>query len=266
MIGNLISENKGSIIFTFVFMILILAAYFAFGKNLQMNNKEGNLFEDARFKVAFDSEGKISAFVNMKHNKLSQLKISDGNPIPEDNSIVIGKQVQINLEKEGKKSKVGDKLSSYFGLNTKIEGILSKREDIIDSLNFVSSNEFEKITGEQNRIFGKTNDEGMNKFFYRSNNKEEIPKINFESGNINEYTTHSINGETYYPIVIGYKEARLMKEERIFSEVGDRIKNFFGRNFIVSGILEESNTTADYLHITQFGEGELIGGQPKMQK
>lgn len=50
-------------------------------------------------------------------------------------------------------------------------------------------------------------------------------------------------------IVIGYDEAIMMKEEKLFSKVGDSVPNFFsGRTVTVSGILQPTNSALDKYH------------------
>jgi hypothetical protein len=50
--------------------------------------------------------------------------------------------------------------------------------------------------------------------------------------------------------VIGYEEAKMMKEEKLFTKVGDEIENFFGLPKVrVVGILAKTNTAIDNYHI-----------------
>ena len=71
------------------------------------------------------------------------------------------------------------------------------------------------------------------------------------------YESHNLDGKAYYPIIIGAKEAKVMREEKIFENTGDPIRNFFGRNFVVAGILEETNTSFDRLYFVPLGESDL---------
>jgi ketosteroid isomerase-like protein len=238
-------------------MIIISIAYLAFDSSGKMvATTDENIFEDAKFKVAYDSNNNIQIFVNAKNNELSKFKVSEGQSIPEADSVVIGNQISANLKKEGKFSKTGNHLNNYFGINTTIEGVISKRDDIVDSLTFVSSEQFGEINGEESAVFSKMKNQ-VPKFFYKLIDDNTSLNLRFREGRISEYTSHNLNGEVYEPLILGYKEAQLMKKEKLFEEPGDRIKNFFGRNFIISGVLEETNSSMDYLHFVPLGEEEL---------
>jgi hypothetical protein len=47
---------------------------------------------------------------------------------------------------------------------------------------------------------------------------------------------------------LGGKEAEMMIKEKMFSNVGDKIEDFFGKPVFIAGILEPTNTTLDMLH------------------
>lgn len=51
-------------------------------------------------------------------------------------------------------------------------------------------------------------------------------------------------------MILGFEEARMMKKEKLFREVGDTIQNFFGMPAIkVVGILQATGTILDHYHI-----------------
>ena len=54
----------------------------------------------------------------------------------------------------------------------------------------------------------------------------------------------------YYPVILGSQEADTMREEKLFSDTGDTIKGFFGKNVVIVGILDETSTGLDWIHIT----------------
>jgi hypothetical protein len=58
-------------------------------------------------------------------------------------------------------------------------------------------------------------------------------------------------------IVIGEMEADMMKDENLFSKIGDKINGLFGIDTSIEGVLAKSNAPLDYLHFaqaTQFGK------------
>lgn len=253
--SSFISENKSSIAFTFIFMIVVSVVYFVFApKDVMATESEEDLFENARFKVAFGIDGDMNIFVNTKNNMLSTFKVAKGNPIPEENSIVIGNN-QVNLlKKQGKFSKADTHLINYFGINVTVEGVLSKRNDMIDDLNFLSSNQFDNVDGELNTVFSK-----MGKLFFTLSLKDsKNSSFKFAQGSISGYNTHNLDGRTYYPIILGYREAKTMKEEKLFSNTGDQLRNFFGKNFIVVGVLKETNTSMDWLYFVPLLKSDIF--------
>ena len=50
-------------------------------------------------------------------------------------------------------------------------------------------------------------------------------------------------------LVLGYNEAKMMRENKLFSRVGDTIPNFFGSSTIkIVGILKPTGTLLDSYH------------------
>lgn len=62
-----------------------------------------------------------------------------------------------------------------------------------------------------------------------------------------------IGGQKYTPIYIGFNEAEVMKGENIFTKEGDTIRDFFGNNVIISGILPKTDTVLDNYYIVYQG-------------
>ncbi|MBI5223923.1 hypothetical protein HY990_05895 [Candidatus Micrarchaeota archaeon] len=250
------SENKGSIIFSLVFMIAISGVYFVLGATSFPISEKKTLgfLEDARYKVAFGVDGTPTVFVNAKNNELSALSVSEGNPIPEEDSIVIGADQQLQLKQENLFYRTGNHLVNYFEINTTIGGVLEKRNDLLDDLTFVSSNQFEKISGTEDKLFLKMTSKNEPKLFFKLEKPElEARSLVFLDGASNNYLTHDIAGRTYYPLVLGYKEAKKMQDEKLFRNTGDELTGFFDQNFIVVGILSETNTSLDRMYLTSFG-------------
>ena len=51
-------------------------------------------------------------------------------------------------------------------------------------------------------------------------------------------------------MIIGFKEAQMMKNERLFKKVGDSLTNFFGLPSVkIVGIIAPTNTFLDEVHI-----------------
>lgn len=86
-----------------------------------------------------------------------------------------------------------------------------------------------------------------NKLFYIVNN-ENIPVNLRDIIVVDSFSPLTIGGVKYQPIYIGSAEAKVMMSEKMFSKEGDLIKDFFGNNVIVIGILPETKTILDYFH------------------
>ena len=107
-----------------------------------------------------------------------------------------------------------------------------------------------------NKMFTKKNADGTVKLFYYYTKDEPI-EIPLEEGDINSYQNHNIGGQNYYPLILGIEEARIMREEGIFAEVGDPIKDFFGKNVVIVGIMKKTNGVLDLTHLIPLTSGEL---------
>ncbi|MBI5228403.1 hypothetical protein HY988_07465 [Candidatus Micrarchaeota archaeon] len=252
-----ISENKGAIAFSVIFMLLLSGLYFALGpKNLAIGQKEaGGLFDGAKFKTVSGPDGSLNIFVSAKSNKLAELKTSQGNPIPESNSIVLGSEAAANLKKQAKFSKVGNHLVNYFGINTTIEGVLQKRNDLADELVFLGSEQFDAVSGESNRAYVMMSKDGLPNLFFRLEQSDNfLGRFSFIEGGTEGYSTHDLGGNVYYPIILGYKQAKLLQDQKVFGTTGDTIKDLFGKHFVVNGILEETNTSMDRMYFVPLGQ------------
>lgn len=260
---NFIKENKSAILFSILIMLVGSIAYVttdqAMGGASGSGNLDNNIFESIKFKVVIGPDGVINLLANTKNNILATLDTTEGSSILEEDSIVIGNEAAARLKKAGIFSESGDLISSYFGISTTVEGILEKQDNIIDYLTFLSVSAFENADGETGKVFSKVTMEGSAKvFFTLLENDAIISKFQLAEGDISGYEIHNLDGEEYYPLIVGSEEAKVMREEKLFKSTGDPIREFFGKNFVVVGVLEETNTILDYLHFIPLGEDELV--------
>lgn len=124
----------------------------------------------------------------------------------------------------------------------------SNEENTQDSL-------FNHILSE-NRFYTKINPQGIQKLFYNHPVNEQI-NIPLSEGNMDEYQVHSIGGQKYYPLIVGYEEAKLMRQEGLFYNIGDPIKGFFGKNVVVIGVMKRTGGALDMVHIIPLNSGDL---------
>ena len=157
----------------------------------------------------------------------------------------------------------------YFAASSRFNGlVVSNSEDMNsdvsqkqmntnDNLNNTEDNYKYAILGVQaDNIYVKTNPEGMQKLFYYHPVNEPI-NIPLLEGNMEEYLIHSIGGQEYYPLIVGYEEAEIMRQKRIFYSIGDSIKNFFGKNVVIVGVMQRTDGIMDMAYIMPLTEEEL---------
>ena len=107
----------------------------------------------------------------------------------------------------------------------------------------VSEKEYTKNTNAKIETILEKNDV---KFFYYIDNtipnefKNIINETNFEDV--------TVDNKIYKALYIGFIEAEMMKKNNKFKNIGDKIENLFGNNFIVKGILPKTNTILDNFH------------------
>lgn len=262
-ITGTVSENRGAIIFAFLVMLAGSVAYAASGNlNVDLFWKNGgtNVLEEARFKVVSAPDGSIAIIANARNNALASLKAAEGNPVPEEDSVVLGVEEAERLKGLGQASKPGGHILGYSGIYATIEGVLAKSDSPVDGLIFLGARRFDEADGDGSRVFSRSSREGMPKMFFRLGLNESTPRgFRFAEGSMSGYSSHNLDGKTYYPIIIGAKEAKVMRSEKIFEDTGDTIRDFFGRNFVVAGVLEETNTSIDRLHFIPLKSSELGG-------
>ena len=109
---------------------------------------------------------------------------------------------------------------------------------------------------ENNKIYIKTDPEGTQKLFYYLSINEPL-NIQLSEGNIDNYQIHMISDQEYYPLILGYEEAKIMRERGLFIDIGDPIKNFFSKNTVVVGVLRKTGGALDMAHFIPLSKGEL---------
>ena len=260
-IGEWTGGNKGAIAFTMAVMLLGTAAYFALGITEGMGPKKVNpaIFTGIQYKVAYGPDGSIKIFANAKNNALARFDAAEGGSIPEEDSMTIGSAEAGMMRNESLFKKPGDSLTNFFGIDRiYIGGVLKETGSPIDDMHFLGTNMFGRIDGEKGRVFSKLNPESVPKMFYYLNISETPPgKFVLAEGSMSGYEIHDLGGEQYYPLVLGSDEAKMMREEHLFSQPGDVIRGFFGRNVVVIGVLQETNSGLDMMHFIPLQENQI---------
>ena len=92
----------------------------------------------------------------------------------------------------------------------------------------------------------KTKD-GVLKYFYTIDKKVPVQLQKYvQAGDI--FPIYK-NEKKYLPLFVGNNEALMMLKEKLFSQRGDVINDFFGNNIFIAGVLPKTNTDFDNIHI-----------------
>ncbi|MEI7960827.1 MAG: hypothetical protein WCI04_00675 [archaeon] len=251
-IDEWMNREKYGIIFTIAIILIVGLIYFGVEGNTnsmgQTASTNSSIFETLKTKVNYVPEGNIKVFANLNNNSISTLKTLEGNPIPETNTMVIGEMEAEMMKKEKLISKIGDPLNNFFGINTKIEGILKLTNTPLDYMHFLSAEEFGQIQGEENKYYVLIDGADTEPIFRLDINTNLPKNMKLSEGNISDYEEHQIVGKTYYPLILGYDDANEMRQQKEFTNLGDPIE-IAGKEFIVMGILEKTNSILDMAHI-----------------
>ncbi len=124
------------------------------------------------------------------------------------------------------------------------------------SSTMAASEKMEKTEQVQNQqlpvnLIKTTTPDGMTKLFFLI--EGAVPKELEKQIPSEGFNPVYIGGKKYLPIYIGYDEAQIMIEEKLFNKEGDTISGFFGNDVIVSGVLEKTNTFIDNYHFVKKG-------------
>ena len=253
-----IMKEKFTTVLVIALILVIGFVYFNNTGNTAMNGGgEGETIalQGAVLKLAFNDQNQPKIFALAENNALAKYKTMEGNPIPERDSMVVGAIEAEMMMDENLFQKAGDEIKGLFGINTKIEGILEKTNTPADYFHFLGSEQYSSLNGKENRAF-IIFIESTPKFFIKYDLNEDRSGLKFKEGTKEDYQSYTIVGKKYYPLIIGNTEAEMMKSERIFEKIGDQFEKF-GQNFILAGILADTNTAFDLVHITPLNAEEL---------
>jgi hypothetical protein len=239
--------EKAPLFLTAIVLALGTFLYFTYAEQMA----DPMMYDDMELKTNL-LDGDLKIFALARNNDLSMMR-AIGNPIPEKGSMVIGAAEASMMMDEGLIEGPGNRLEDFFGLNISVEGILKKTGSIADDMHFLSSTDFDLINGDKGKLRIIV-EESMPKAFYHFDPKEPLD-ISFAEGSVDKFRILQKDGKKFYPVIIGSAEAMMMKEEKLFAEVGDTIEGFFGTDIIVAGVLEETGTSIDMMHLVMKGGG-----------
>ena len=176
------------------------------------------------------------------------VKIKQGlGDISSQNTVVLGSVEAGMMIEEGLIKGVGSDIPEFFGLpSVKVVGILTPTGTVVDDYHFTSLATFAGLTAAKQDILVAESPLGDLKIFYLydSNNIPSQLKTIIDPLK----PTYTIDGINYLSTYIGYGEAKMMSDEKLFSQKYDTIKGFFGNNIIITGLPKKTFTGLDMMH------------------
>ena len=193
--------------------------------------------------VAFADE-KTPKFFIQSSVDVANLPLEKGKITLDKDEMVIGSREARMMIEEGLIEKPGDAIENFFGVSKmKVVGILQPTGTFVDNSHIVGATT--KLNTVAQIEVLPLNDEL--KFFYKTN-PSNIPTIYSASMNQEGFTPVIWGERTYVPVYIGASEAVVMQKENLFAGKSDIIRNFFGKDVIVAGVLPETKTPLDTFH------------------
>jgi hypothetical protein len=149
------------------------------------------------------------------------------------------------MQREKLFTSVGDTIDNFFGLpKVRVAGILAPTNTAVDDYHFLGSSAFSKLNGSDFLVTESPS--GGLKFFYLYDNTNVPPR--FKSLINPLRVTQVVDGKNFLTAYIGYDEAAMMKQEKLFTQRGDTINNLFGNDIIIVGTPKKSYTLFDMFH------------------
>jgi hypothetical protein len=258
--NDLWKESTTGIIITIALLVVGTAYYFIADLGVMETTEGANsVLRSAQIKIAVADGTVIKLFALGANNALVKLPVSAGEPLPEATALVIGSAEAAMMREENLFAQIGDRLEGFFGITTTIGGILEPTNTIIDDMHFLSSEQYRELDGEEGRVYIQFTPEDMAKvFYYRAENESFPVPVAYSVGADENYKMHDLAGTVYYPVIIGSTEAAMMREENLFQKPGDTITGFFGKDVVIIGILEPTNTSLDMMHVWPVAPNEVI--------
>ncbi|MBI2411400.1 MAG: copper-translocating P-type ATPase [Candidatus Kerfeldbacteria bacterium] len=204
-----------------------------------------NFISSGKTKIAYiDDEVKLFLGVNQFDPAVGSV---EGNASIDANAMIVGATEASIMKQKQLLQKPGDSTANFFGIPTiTINGILNPTGSILDDYHILTIPTFDQIQGNP-VLTVRVGDEL--KLFYpiKGNSIPAVYKdiiIGKES-----FSTVAIGGKNYQSMYIGSQEAEIMRKENLFQKEGDRMDNFFGNNVIIAGVLPQTGTVLDQMHL-----------------
>ena len=214
--------------------------------SVETQKNVGIYLGENKSKIEF-AEGNPKLFLSASSLSNPDVKIREGKLELGSFEMIIGSEEAKMMMDEKIFSKVGDSITDFFGLpSVKIVGILKPTGTIIDNYHIFDNQTYSRLPSTA-EIKTVATAEGASKLFYKMN-ASNIPEKYNSIITSDDLGSVRIGGKIYRPVFIGSVEAKMMMDEKLFSNEGDTIDDFFGNRVIIARILPETKTSLDNLH------------------
>jgi hypothetical protein len=150
------------------------------------------------------------------------------------------------MKEEGLFKQVGDSLSNFFGLPTvQIVGILAPTATVLDETHLLSVSGFTGLSPQTSLLIQSTPTNEL-KLFYLYD-EETLPLKLQKLINL-EKPSYTVDATTYTSLYLGYDEAQMMKNEKLFRKQYDTLTELFGNDIIIAGVAKKTYTLLDMFH------------------
>jgi hypothetical protein len=246
---SLLKEKNIPVIITGIVLAIGIWAYVTLDAGRPsmstVNRDVAKFYGSIVFKVAFTGNKEMKVFVKADNKVLAKLPSFEGGSVPDENSMVLGFLEAQMMKAEELITGTGSRLNGFFGINTQVSGILKKTNTYVDDIHFLSQQQFQELKGYENILVLKLTPKQESKLFFLLDKSDTYPfAAKIPKPMIGRYDIR----DGYYPVILGFNEAAMMIEEGLIKGKGDTIKNFFGRDAVIIGILPMTGSPLDMMH------------------
>ncbi len=172
--------------------------------------------------------------------------------------VILGSVEAAMMKEEGLIQGVGSEIPDFFGLpQIKVIAILEPTGTILDHYHVFQKSDFDRLTAASDMLITETTT-GELKLFYLYDDNNIPPQLTSAIDPLR--TSYSIDEARYLPVTVGYTEAAMMKAEKLISQKGDTLKDFFGNNIVVAALPKKTLTSLDMMHFVprEFKDSYLL--------
>ncbi|MDD5054788.1 MAG: heavy metal translocating P-type ATPase [Candidatus Peribacteraceae bacterium] len=174
------------------------------------------------------------------------LTVQEGSAVIGTRGVVLGSEEAANMREEKEFTRIGDRLKEFAGRpGYAVTGILAPTGTILDRAHITRKPTLNLLPS--GTVLQVIDDLGALKLFY-AGDTELLPEVIRNEFPQSPLSVLVKNEKIYSPIFIGWDEAQMMRDLKLFNKTGDTIDNFFGNDIYVAGILPQSGTIFDTLH------------------